>query len=72
MTYIIGGDDEVKKISADINHVDLVMYEPGNSISGMDIDSRKKVLYWSSGQLKKLQGYTIAQALGQLLVHVLC
>lgn len=49
MSYMIAGDDQVRNVSHNFHSLDFILYEPGSQISGLDLDTRRKLLYWSTG-----------------------
>lgn len=49
MSFILSGDDEIRSLSNDFNSIELLLYEPGSQILGVDIDMKKKHIYWTSG-----------------------
>ncbi|KAL0278971.1 UNVERIFIED_CONTAM: hypothetical protein PYX00_000631 [Menopon gallinae] len=49
MSYVMAGDDQVRNVSQYFNSLDFILYEPGSQISGLDLDTRRKLLYWSTG-----------------------
>jgi len=48
----IGTEDQVIQLSEDMNHLNFTLNDPGINIRGLAVDSRRKILYWSSGKLQ--------------------
>lgn len=50
MSFILSGDYEIRKVSYNFNQMDLPVLDPGSQILGLDVDTRRNLIFWSSGR----------------------
>lgn len=49
MSFILAGEDQIRNVSHNFHKMDLLLFDPGAQIFGLEIDPKKNQIYWSSG-----------------------
>lgn len=51
MSFVLSSDDEIRKVSYNFNQMDLLIFDAGSQILGLDVDTKKNQIYWTSGTI---------------------
>lgn len=52
MNYIYSDADQIRSTSGDLKESNLLFSKPGIQITDLDVDIRRNLVYWTSGNTK--------------------
>ncbi|KAK6624765.1 hypothetical protein RUM44_011625 [Polyplax serrata] len=60
LSFVLSSDDEIRKVSYNFNQMDLLIFDAGSQILGLDVDTKKNQIYWTSGSSNKINVLDVA------------